>query len=63
MSEGQLYKANEYQSLVFAYRSGVTVRIQDIGQAIDSVQKDRQSIPQLQGNCPLMEQVLDAASL
>lgn len=44
MSEGQLYKAEQYQPLVVAYRSGAPVRIQDLGRAIDSVQKDRQSI-------------------
>jgi HAE1 family hydrophobic/amphiphilic exporter-1 len=41
VSNAQLTNAAGYQSLVVAYRNGAPVRIQDIGQAIDSVENKR----------------------
>jgi HAE1 family hydrophobic/amphiphilic exporter-1 len=41
VSNAQLTNAAGYQSLVVTYRNGAPVRIQDIGQAIDSVENKR----------------------
>ena len=37
-SSDQIFKANEYNPLIVAYRNGAPVRISDIGQAVDSVE-------------------------
>src|SRR5690348_6807764 len=39
-ASGQLLKASEYQPMIIAYRNGAPVRLQDVGQAIDSVEND-----------------------
>jgi multidrug efflux pump len=39
----QLLKAADYEPLVIAYRNGVAVRLQDVGQAVDSVEDLRQA--------------------
>ena len=41
VSNAQLTNAAGYQSLVVTYRNGAPVRIQDIGQAVDSVENKR----------------------
>ncbi|MCU1262804.1 MAG: acriflavin resistance protein [Bryobacterales bacterium] len=38
---GQLTNANEYKSLVVAYRKGSPVRLEELGQIIDSVEDDK----------------------
>lgn len=38
---GQLYNASAYKPLIIAYRNGSPVRLQDIGEAIDSVENDK----------------------
>jgi HAE1 family hydrophobic/amphiphilic exporter-1 len=38
---GQLYDAAAYRPLVVAYRNGSPVRLQDLGQVIDSVEQDK----------------------
>jgi HAE1 family hydrophobic/amphiphilic exporter-1 len=48
-SEGQLYKAKDYEPLIVAYQNGYPVRIRDIGKAYDSVQNDKISIHALIG--------------
>ena len=40
-SNDQLYAAREYRPLVFSYRNGAAVRLQDIGDVIDSVEDVR----------------------
>jgi len=39
----QLLKASDYEPLVVAYRNGVSVRVGDVGQAVDSVEDLRQA--------------------
>ncbi len=39
----QIFKAIEYSPLIVAYRKGAAVRIQDVGQAVDSVEDLRNS--------------------
>jgi len=41
VADGQLLNAAAYQSLVVTYRNGAPVRIQDLGNAIDSVENKR----------------------
>src|SRR6476620_1690047 len=41
VSNGQLLNAAAFQSMVVTYRNGAPVRIQDIGKAIDSVEKNQ----------------------
>jgi len=41
VSDGQLTSAQAFQSMVVTYRNGAPVRIQDLGQAIDSVENTR----------------------
>ena len=41
VSDGQLMNGAAFQSLVVTYRNGAPVRIQEIGQAIDSVENNR----------------------
>ncbi|MEO5361099.1 MAG: efflux RND transporter permease subunit [Nitrospirota bacterium] len=43
-SEGQLYKAKDYEPLIVAYQNGYPVRIKDIGKAYDSVVNDKIAI-------------------
>jgi len=38
--EGQLTRAEEYQDLIIAYRSGAPVRVRDVGKAIESLESD-----------------------
>lgn len=38
---GALYDAEEYGSVIVAYRNGAPVRLRDLGQVVDSVQNDR----------------------
>jgi len=38
---GQLYQAAEYRPLIIAYRDGRPVRLQDVGNAYDSVENER----------------------
>jgi HAE1 family hydrophobic/amphiphilic exporter-1 len=38
---GQLYKAKEYRPIIVAYRNGSPVRLEDLGQVIDSVENDK----------------------
>ena len=38
---GQLMKAPDYRLLIFAYRNGRPVRLQELGRVIDSVQNDK----------------------
>jgi len=40
-ASGQLYKAEDYRSVIVAYRNGSPVRIQDVGTVIDSVENDK----------------------
>jgi len=40
-SNGQLHDAAAYRPLIVAYRNGAPVRLQDLGQVIDSVQSDK----------------------
>src|SRR6266404_4033377 len=40
-TNGQLLKADAYQSLVVAYRNGAPVRMEDIGQVIESIENDK----------------------
>ena len=40
-STDQLYKANEYRPLVVAYKNGAAVRLQDVGDVVDSVEDIR----------------------
>jgi HAE1 family hydrophobic/amphiphilic exporter-1 len=40
-TNGQLLKADAYQSLVVAYRNGAPVRMSDIGQVIESIENDK----------------------
>jgi multidrug efflux pump len=40
-STDQLYKANEYRPLVVAYKNGAAVRLQDVGNVVDSVEDIR----------------------
>jgi HAE1 family hydrophobic/amphiphilic exporter-1 len=40
-TEGQLYRAADYATLVIAYRNGGPVRLSDVGRVIDSVQNDK----------------------
>ena len=44
LSKGQLEKAPDYNSVIVAYRDQAPLRIQDIGQAIDSLQNYRYSM-------------------
>ena len=37
----QLYKANEYRPLVVSYKNGAAVRLQDVGDVVDSVEDIR----------------------
>jgi HAE1 family hydrophobic/amphiphilic exporter-1 len=41
-SNGQLMVANQYRSVIVAYENGNPVRVRDIGDAIDGVEKDKQ---------------------
>ncbi|MCG6551758.1 MAG: efflux RND transporter permease subunit [Candidatus Magnetominusculus sp. LBB02] len=43
-SEGQLYKAKDYEPLIVAYQNGYPVRIKDIGSTYDSVVNDKIAI-------------------
>ncbi|MBF0488030.1 MAG: efflux RND transporter permease subunit [Nitrospirae bacterium] len=43
-SEGQLYKAKQYEPLIVAYQNGYPVRIKDIGKTYDSVINDKIAI-------------------
>lgn len=49
-ANGQLEKGAEYQPVIIAYRNGRPVRIKDVGQAIDSLQNDRQSFRYIDGD-------------
>ena len=40
-TEGQLFKAAEYQPVIVAYRNGSPVRLGDLGRVIDSVENDK----------------------
>jgi multidrug efflux pump len=40
-SSDQLYKAGEYRPLVISYRNGAAVRLQDVGDVVDSVEDVR----------------------
>ena len=40
-TSGQLTKADEYMSLVVAYRKGIPVRLQELGTLLDSVEDDK----------------------
>jgi multidrug efflux pump len=40
-STDQLYKANEYRPLVVSFRNGAAVRLQDVGDVVDSVEDIR----------------------
>jgi len=40
-SDGQLQRANAYNSIIVAYRNGAPVRLSDLGKAEDSVQNDQ----------------------
>ncbi|MHA6205163.1 efflux RND transporter permease subunit [Dyella soli] len=40
-SDGQLQRANLYNSIIVAYRNGAPVRLSDLGKAEDSVQNDQ----------------------
>jgi multidrug efflux pump len=40
-SSDQLYRASEYRPLVFSFRNGAAVRLQDIGEVVDSVEDVR----------------------
>src|SRR5258706_6739852 len=40
-TNGQLLKADAYQSLVVAYRNGAPVRMEDIGRVIESIENDK----------------------
>jgi multidrug efflux pump len=40
-STDQLYKAQEYRPLVLSYRNGAAVRVQDVGDVVDSVEDVR----------------------
>ena len=40
-TSGQLTKAEEYKSLVVAYRRGIPVRLQELGTLLDSVEDDK----------------------
>lgn len=41
LSNGQLFRAAQYQPMIVAYRNGAPVRLEDIGRAIDSVEDDK----------------------
>ncbi len=40
-AEGQLLKAEAYRPLIVAYREGSPVRLQDVGEVIDSIENDK----------------------
>jgi hydrophobic/amphiphilic exporter-1 (mainly G- bacteria), HAE1 family len=40
-ANGQLYNADAYRSLIVAYRNGAPVRLEDVGEVVDSVQNDK----------------------
>ncbi len=40
-SNGQLFKAAEYRDIIVAYRDGSPVRLEELGQVIDSVENNR----------------------
>ena len=40
-ANGQLFAAKDYRSLVIAHRDGKPVRLQDVGQVLDSVENDK----------------------
>ncbi len=41
-SNGQLMNAAQYRSMIVSYQNGNPVRLQDVGDAVDGVEKDRQ---------------------
>jgi HAE1 family hydrophobic/amphiphilic exporter-1 len=41
-SDGQLRSAAQYNDLILAYNSGAPVRLRDVGNAVDSIQNDKQ---------------------
>ena len=41
LSNGQLFRAAQYQPMIVAYRNGAPVRLEDVGRAIDSVEDDK----------------------
>src|SRR6185503_1899118 len=40
-TSGQLTSADQYMSLVVAYRNGIPVRLQELGDLVDSVEDDK----------------------
>ena len=40
-ADGQLLKADQYRSLIVAYRNGSPVRLDDLGRVIDSIENDK----------------------
>src|SRR6266700_3969740 len=40
-TSGQLTTADQYKSLVVAYRNGIPVRLQELGNLVDSVEDDK----------------------
>ena len=40
-ADGQLLKADQYRNLIVAYRNGSPVRLDDLGQVIDSIENDK----------------------
>ncbi len=49
-ANGQITEAEGYRGLVVAYRNGSPVRIEDLGQAVDSVENDKTAAWYIQSN-------------
>ncbi len=49
-SSGQMYNARAFEDTVIAYKNGAPVRLREIGEAIDSVQQDKQLAWSVGGN-------------